>query len=344
MKVSVIVPAYNVADRLPVCIDSLLAQTETDFEVIIVDDGSTDRTAIVADAFAIQDQRVRCLRQDNAGVSAARNRGLNAARGMFVAFADADDYVEPDWLTNMLNAAIQYDADIVFCGFRVSGSTLRLDDMTALRSCCPNGISGRITPIEAVSRIMSIDPERVFYGYVWRNLLSRSLLESHKIRFRTDIRISEDFQFILECLLHARSAAVVAESLYNYVINEGSVTARHIPTMRRDMERVNAWMERTVLPRFPEVRNGFLCCVANTYLGVVQNLCRAGTSLSMVQRIAEVYRIKRTHDYRKAIYKVLRYHNRRKAQFAFFLFAIECDWLYVLLFSVKERHDFSHLP
>lgn len=337
LKVSVIVPAYNAADKLPICLDSLLAQTEPDFEIIVIDDGSTDRTAAVVDAYAAHDQRVCCLRQANAGVSVARNRGLNSARGMFVAFADADDYVEPDWLANMLYAATQYEADVVFCGFRVIGSSLRLDDMAALRSCCPNGLNGRIAPDEAVRRTMSIDPEKVFYGYIWRNLFSRQLLEKYQVRFQSDIRISEDFQFILECLLHARLAAVVAKPLYDYVINNDSVTAHYISTMRRDMEQINVWVERTVLLRFPEMRRGFLCCVANTYLGILQNLCRIGTPFPLHRRIVEAYRIKRTHGYRKAIREALRHHNRRKAQLAFYLFLMECDWLYVILFSLKEK-------
>lgn len=344
MKVSVIVPAYNAADRLSLCLDSLLAQTESDFEVIIIDDGSTDRTAAVAKAYITQDRRVRYVRQANAGVSAARNCGLDEARGLFVAFADADDRVEPNWLADMLDAATRYDADIVFCGFQVIGSSHRLNDMVALRSCCPDGITGCITPAEAVSRTISIDPERAFYGYIWRNLFSRPLLEDHQVRFQTDVRISEDFQFILECLLHARSAAVVAKPLYDYVINEDSVTARHISTMRQDMERINDWMEHTILPHFPKTKNGLSCCVANTYLGIVQNLCRIGTPLPLRQRIAEAYRIKRTHGYRKAIRKAIRNRNRRKAELAFCLFAMECDWLYVLLFSLKEQHVSSHLP
>lgn len=337
MKVSVIVPAYNAADKLVFCLDSLVAQTEPSFEVIVVDDGSTDLTAAVAESYAARDQRIRCVRQSNSGVSAARNRGLDEAHGSYVAFADADDRMGPTWLADMLEASKKYGADIVFCGFQVCGSSRRLDDMAALRSCCSDGVTGCIAPVEAVKRTISIDPEKVFYGYIWRNLFLRSLLEHYQVRFQIDVRISEDFQFILECLLHAQMVAVVAKPLYNYVINEGSVTTRHISTMRHDMEQINDWMESTVLPRFPETRHGFLCCVANTYLGVAQNLCRIGTPFTLHQRVAEIYRVKRTHGYRKAIYEAIRHHNRRKAQFAFFLFLIECDWLYILLFSFKEK-------
>lgn len=336
MKVSVIVPAYNAADKLALCLDSLVAQTEPDFEVIVVDDGSADQTAAVAETYATRDRRIRCVRQLNAGVSVARNRGLDEAHGTYIAFADADDQVESNWLADMLDASKKYGADIVFCGFRVIGSSNRLDDMAALQSCCSDGIAGCISPAEAVKRTMSINPEEAFYGYIWRNLFSRSILECHHVRFQTGIRISEDFQFILEYLLHSHQVAVVAKPLYKYVVNEGSVTARHIPTMCHDMEQINDWMENAVLPCFPEARSGFLCCVANTYLSIVQNFCRVGTPFTLYQRVVEIYRIKRTHGYRKAVHEALHYHNRRKAQFAFFMFSIECDWLYVLLFSIKE--------
>ena len=99
--VSVIVPAYNVEDYLPRCLDSLLAQTFRDFELILVDDGSSDTTGIICDRYGETDARVRVLHQTNAGVSAARNRALEIASGAFITFVDADDTTDPTYLERL---------------------------------------------------------------------------------------------------------------------------------------------------------------------------------------------------------------------------------------------------
>ena len=98
MRFSVIIPSYNSAAFLPQALDSLLSQTTGDFEIVVVDDGSTDDTQQILDAYAAKDPRVRCVRQENAGVSAARNNGLAAAKGDWVTFLDADDTYAPDTL------------------------------------------------------------------------------------------------------------------------------------------------------------------------------------------------------------------------------------------------------
>lgn len=113
MKVSVIIPVYNVLPALRGCLMSISAQTEKDWECICVDDGSTDGSDKVLDDFAVRDLRFRVCHQPNAGVSAARNRGLQMAKGEIVCFADADDFVEPDWLENYVRAFASSIADVV---------------------------------------------------------------------------------------------------------------------------------------------------------------------------------------------------------------------------------------
>ena len=115
-EISVIVPVYKVERFLPACIDSLLAQTFTDFELILVDDGSPDNCPALCDAAAEKDNRVRVLHKPNGGVSTARNAGLDMARGKWIAFVDSDDSVQPDYLEKMHTAALAVGADIALCG------------------------------------------------------------------------------------------------------------------------------------------------------------------------------------------------------------------------------------
>ena len=115
-EISIIVPVYQVGKYLNECIDSILAQTFTDFELILVDDGSPDNCPALCDAAAEKDNRVRVLHKPNGGVSTARNAGLDMARGKWIAFVDSDDSVQPDYLEKMHTAALAAGADIALCG------------------------------------------------------------------------------------------------------------------------------------------------------------------------------------------------------------------------------------
>ena len=112
--VSVIIPVYNVEKYLEECVDSVLAQTYTDWEAILVDDGATDSSGRMCDAYAAKDPRIRVIHRENGGLSAARNTGLKAARGEYVYFLDSDDYIEPDTLALLLETAEREQADVVF--------------------------------------------------------------------------------------------------------------------------------------------------------------------------------------------------------------------------------------
>ena len=112
--VSVIIPVYNVEKYLAECVDSVLGQSDTDYEIILVDDGSTDSSGVICDAYAQKDARIRVIHQSNGGLSAARNTGLKAARGEYVYFLDSDDYIEPHALARLVAKAEQEQADVVF--------------------------------------------------------------------------------------------------------------------------------------------------------------------------------------------------------------------------------------
>lgn len=148
--ISVIIPAYNTQDYLPHCLDSLLCQTLPDFELLLIDDGSTDGTAAVADRYAEDDNRVKVIRKENGGVSSARNRGLEVARGEFITFVDSDDTVLPTYLEKLHAALCETNAAIAAANWQestgktaldkaVSRRTYTLDeadDMYLLASCC----------------------------------------------------------------------------------------------------------------------------------------------------------------------------------------------------------------
>lgn len=216
-EISVIVPVYNVSLYLSRCIESLRSQTFHSFEVLLIDDGSTDGSASLADEWAGLDNRIRAFHQANAGVSAARNRGLEEAVGRFVCFVDADDWVYPSYL-EALHAALPADEEegLVIEGFtevfpdgRTSGSGISLPD-----KYWPKAEFGQLFRQEAISQL----------GYSCAKLYARSLLERYHIRFPAGIHCCEDLLFMLEYLLHGNYVVFGAARYYVYVKYPGSLS------------------------------------------------------------------------------------------------------------------------
>ncbi len=121
--ISVIVPVYNVEPYLAGCLDSILSQTYRDLEILLIDDGSTDRGGTICDEYAAKDPRIRVFHTENRGLSAARNRGLDEAKGEYVGFVDSDDRIDPDMFEYLLEAAERTGADVTECGVFVEYPT-----------------------------------------------------------------------------------------------------------------------------------------------------------------------------------------------------------------------------
>ena len=134
-KVSLIVPVYNGENYLKDCVDSILGQTLREIEILLVDDGSKDRTPQLCDAYAAADERVRVIHQENRGLGMARNAGLDAAEGIYVTFVDSDDYISGEMCEKMYQAAEQYQADMVLAGLCQEGGSL-FSGETVDEVCC----------------------------------------------------------------------------------------------------------------------------------------------------------------------------------------------------------------
>lgn len=177
-SVSVIVPVYNVEKYLRRCVDSVLAQTLTDFELILVDDGSTDGSPAICDEYARGDTRVKVIHQKNAGVSAARNAGLDAARGEYVAFVDSDDYVDERYLEKLLAPG----CDLCICGAKII-----LEDGIVQSYISPQAEVCDMSP-EKITQFL----ESNYRTYVWGKVFGKKLIDSCELRFDTNIYHSED--------------------------------------------------------------------------------------------------------------------------------------------------------
>lgn len=257
IEISVIVPVYNSAATLRRTVDSVLAQEGCSWELLLVDDGSTDMSAPMCDAYALRDERCRAIHRPNGGVSRARNAGLEAARGEWIFFLDADDWIEPGTLTRLLSLARGHDAPLAMCG-------VQLPD--------------RLSPPLSEEIVRVVDGETVreslfreiffshYNGFLWNKLYRRDVIEGAGIRFAEELRYNEDRLFVYDYLTRGGVARAVytTAQLYHYVPIPSGAMGRVKPAGQRlnphfedDLEAFER-MRRMADPQAPSTRALYL--------------------------------------------------------------------------------------
>ncbi len=210
--VSIILPVYNVAECLPTCLDSLLSQSYDNIEIICVDDGSTDNSRAVLEAFAAQDCRIQVLFQENAGVGAARNRGLEASKGSCVSFVDPDDWVDCHYVETLIRGLEEYQADLSICRvLKVKAYGERMEKKTA---------AAEFFRVSSDYLLRHWSLRRLVTGRIYR----KKMLAGY--RFPVDLKRSEDVLFNLNVICHKENVEIVYIDLplYYYVLRENSLT------------------------------------------------------------------------------------------------------------------------
>lgn len=210
--VSVVVAIYNVEAYLGACLTSLVDQTYRDIEVILVDDGSSDRSGAMCDVLAAKDSRVRVIHRRNGGLSAARNSGLEVARGSRIVFVDGDDWLERDWIERLVSVVAIQDADVVVAGAIVDQESQ--GDLLSSRTLLP---SSAYLVAGSPRRIPS-DPATVsLLGYAWNKLYCLRLLRHHQLRFTEGLRLVEDVDFNARVFQVAQSISLVEFAGVHYM-------------------------------------------------------------------------------------------------------------------------------
>lgn len=229
-RISVIVPVYKVEKYLRRCIDSILAQQHKDLEVILVDDGSPDACGAICDEYAAQDARMRVVHQQNGGLSAARNTGLDVATGDYIAFVDSDDYVEPSMYDELLQVAKAHQADVVHANYYKEQANGKQQKVILVQN--ETVFSGR----EQVDQYMldlvgtgAISKKDSLYGVsVWKGLYKGRLIREHGLRFLSErIYVSEDILFNMDVLEKSAVVALSSHCYYHYCENIESLTQRY---------------------------------------------------------------------------------------------------------------------
>lgn len=277
---SIIVPVYDVERYLPKCMDSILAQTFTDFELILVDDGSPDNCPALCDAAAAKDARIRVIHQKNGGLSAARNAGLDAARGAWIGFVDSDDYIAPEMYEAMYRAVQSTGADLALCdyaevdeaGAPCQSMHIRLEkkDFTG-RDLLKNATDSTIQP-------------------AWNKLYRRDVFA--QLRY-PEGKLNEDLFLIPEICLNTQKAVVVPKALYYYVQRGGSImngnkTLRHFDAAEAAQRYWDCLVENAAYDALANAAKFTMGSVSRVYRQLPPVLRKAPRSREMLRMQFEV--------------------------------------------------------
>lgn len=238
-KISIIVPVYNVEKYLEKCVRSILAQTFTDFELILVDDGSPDGSGAMCDQFAEQDQRVKVIHKKNGGLSDARNAGIEIAQGEFLGFVDSDDYIEEDMYEMMYKNTIETNADIATCGVYDVYSNQKIQIKENFRKILTSEEALKVFFEGTVSNVN-----------VTSKMFKRHLFE--EIRFPVGKTIEDAF-VIVDLSIKAKTIALDTTQKYYYFHREGSIMTESFSQKNFDMIEAYQRNLKLVKEHFPNL-------------------------------------------------------------------------------------------
>lgn len=228
--ISIISPVYNAEKYMHRCIDSIIVQTLTDWELILVDDGSSDSSGAICDEYAARDSRIKVIHKDNGGVSAARQTGLEVANGEYIIHADPDDYIEPSMLEELYMKAQEEDADMVICDFYYDK-----DGKVIYQKQHPSSLKADIVLHDIFEHL---------HGSCWNKLVRRSCCVKYRARFPEGINYCEDVCFNVQLLKHDIKIAYLPKAYYHYVHYDQSITNHYtlntLATCKRFVEYLSS--------------------------------------------------------------------------------------------------------
>lgn len=283
--ISVIVPVFNSEKYLKRSVDSILEQTYSNLEVLLVDDGSTDRSREICDEYKVQDKRVKVIHKLNEGVSVARNVGLDVATGKYIGFVDGDDWCEVDMFAYLYHLLAVNGTEISMCGF-----LFEKENGKQVIEC---GLHATEMLLNAEAAIKSISGSRKYQksGYnVWNKLFSKTLLDREKIRFSKNIVTAEDALFLTQCILATDQIVYGTMPKYHYCQNPDSTLNLAKSTKKFDEAKL---IQLKVLyhlvnlagERYPGAAKDIRATICSAGLILFRDYSVGGTSNPRIKRI-----------------------------------------------------------
>ncbi len=277
MKISVIVPLFNVEQYLPQCIESILAQSYRDLEVILVDDGSTDNSAQICDEYAEKDGRITVIHQKNSGAANARNAGLKIATGECLAFVDSDDYLNNEMYSTMMKIMEKTNADIIECAF----ANVYKDEIK-------NSIVFSEEKVFSVTEYLKLYTSHWICGLLWDKLFKKGLFRN--IYFEEGHQIDDEF-FTYQGVMNARKIVYTPMVFYNYRMRMSGLMRDQKATEKIFLDRLESSTARRekVVSRFPELKQEFDYSYLDTLLFWSREKNLTKSVIQEIQRLLNEY-------------------------------------------------------
>lgn len=211
MRISIIIPVYNCEKYLNRCLDSVLNQTYNELEIILVNDGSTDKTSDICDKYKVKDERIKVIHKENGGVSSARNVGISESSGEYIMFLDSDDWIESNMVEKMYNHISRYDdIDMVMCGCCLEFSSKEKNILDIkLKNKTYNSL-------EEYLKEFSYYRDKGVFGYSVNKIFRSSIIKNNQVLFKK-YSIAEDLFFLYDLLPYCNKIKVIEDSLYHYM-------------------------------------------------------------------------------------------------------------------------------
>lgn len=239
-EISIVIPVYNTGKtKLARCFDSILAQTFGDYEVILIDDGSSDDSGEICDEFCKTDSRFSVVHQLNSGVSSARNKGICESKGSYICFIDSDDYVKREYLKVLYTSIKKENADLSICGVDVitEQGVCIFSQQREAWSC---SINAENTNLETIEWLL----ENRYFNYAYAKLYIGSVIRDNNLRFNTSCSLGEDTCFVMEYLRHTNSLTVCGKAQYLYIkYGTGTLTSGKSVDKYLKLMEVNCYLE-----------------------------------------------------------------------------------------------------
>ena len=306
IKISIIVPVYNVEQYLKRAIDSFLNQSFKDYEIILVNDGSIDRSKEICEEYTDNDERVKLINQENLGAHNARNNALKVAKGRYVCFFDSDDYIEPNMLEDLYDLACKYDSDLVISGFNIN--TYYSEDEYIVNKYIPYTKNGET--IYNYNNKLSFRQDayhnfdkNMFYP-PWNKMYKLSYLRDNDIEFPITYR--DDFPFVLKVIRDIENVTITKNTFYNFIRKrKDSETQKYVKNLYEKREEEQAFMielyEHWGLIDDKDSYEMIARRYIDRLIECIVNLYNKECKLSHNKKLAEVKRYFSTDDFNSCI-------------------------------------------
>ena len=277
--ISIIVPVFKAEKYLHRCVESILSQCYTDFELLLIDDGSPDNSGVICDEFALKDKRVRVFHKTNGGVSSARNFGLSRSQGEWITFIDADDYVHPEFLSSLYE---KHDFDLIVGSFQIVGSNESWGGTLKEQSYSKLALRKEILDLSSI----------INFQTPWGKLFRTSIIKDNHIFFDEKIYIGEDSLFILNYLLFTESLRLSDKTHYYYERGNNGSLSQSLYSIEHHSHAMEAFYK--MLSKLGDV---FCVDVKSIQFGYIRTYCS--------KQIDFIYQVKNNYKYKRRCLKMM---------------------------------------